>query len=355
VVDFDGREWPRLANLAMKLIADLARQVGARRTAREGMFQVLVTIDAASTRTGPAKSGRRTELTSIGALRAAAGAPILFTPVSNVMTSLAEWSRYQMPRGNVVKHNRAQARRGHAVIRTVNTTVHIALGAPHWELGTALSLSEFVATLEGLFARWMEQLSDFQKAVNEQRELMANSKEPTAVQLKQQVEALRTVRLNLQTFVTDCRSTIALIQSPALVRSPTVAADLAAMVEASGVARRAEEFDQRAREVLSDRLDEIIERAAKDREEMEAKARNKAESRHRTWMDTLLAIIAAVGVSGLGQILQAGYGFSGRAALEITVAIVVLALVVGIAVYALARAAHRANDDEGARRSKRNE
>jgi hypothetical protein len=68
-------------------------------------------------------------------------------------------------------------------------------------------------------------------------------------------------------------------------------------------------------------------------------------------MDTLLAIIAAVGVSGLGQILQAGYGLSGRSSLEITGAIVGLALVVGIAVYLGARAAH-ASVERAVRRSR---
>jgi hypothetical protein len=330
-------EWPRLANLAMELIADLAQHLHARRTAREGMFQVLLTIDAVSTRVGPAGT-TRSEVTSIPALQAAAGAPILFTPVSNVMSSLAEWSRYLIPEGTLLP--RPQARAGRALVRTVNTTVHIAIGAPHWELSTALSVSEFAATLEGLFARWMEQLSDFQKAVNFQRRIVHSTKDASADKLRLHVDALRRIRLDLQTFVTDCRSTVTLIRSPALVRSPMVAADLAAMVEAAGVRRRAEEFDQRAREVLSDRLDEIIERLANEREEAEAEAQHEAEGRHRVRMDTLLAIIAAVGVSGLGQILQAGYGLSGRSSLEITGAIVGLALVVGIAVYLGARAAH---------------
>jgi hypothetical protein len=302
------------------------------------MFQVLLTVDAVSTRNGPAGE-IRTEISAIPALQAATGAAILYTPVSNVMTSLAEWSRYEIPDGTLVP--RTQARSGRALIRTINTTVHLAIGAPHWELGTALSVSEFVATLEGLFTRWMEQLSDFQTAVNVERRKVHNSRNASAEELRIQVERLRRIRLNLQTFVTDCRSTIGLIQSPALVRSPMVAADLAAMVEAAGVKRRADEFDDRAQEVLSDRLDEIIERLAKDREEAESEARHKAENRHRTRMDTLLAIIAAVGVSGLGQILQAGYGLGARPSLEIIVAILGLAVIVGIAVYVLAVVAQR--------------
>jgi hypothetical protein len=344
-VQYAGKEWHRLSTLAMELISDLANRLEATKTAREGMFQVLLTVAAASTGRGPAAPrAERTDIRSIETLRAAVGAPVLFNPVSHVMTSLAEWIRYETAGKNTVDDG--SARKGHALVRTCNTTVHLALGAPHWELGTAVTVTEFVASLDGLFARWMEELNDFQASVNAQRHKVDAASDSDAEHLREQVNELRRIRLGLQTFVTDCRSMIALVNSPALVRSPVVAANLAAMVEAAGIRRRAEEFDRQAAEILSDRLDEIIERAARDQEDAVEKERQVAEAKHRTRMDTLLASIAAVGVSGLGQILQAGYGLQGGVTLQIALGIVALAVVVGVGVWLVAPRTSRTRTPE---------
>jgi hypothetical protein len=249
---------------------------------------------------------------------------VLFNPVTHVMTSFAQWSRYTVPQQVFVADRSAGL--GQATARTANTTVHVGLGTPHWYMDTASNVSEFVASLEGLHGRWMEQLTEYHIDLNAQRLLLdetMSSTRPKAAVLRAQADLLRDRRLRFQTFVTDCLSTIALIKSPSLVRSPVVAENLAVLDAAGGGQRREEEFKRRSDEVLSDDLQGVIDEAALRLESAEAAQR-------RGWMDTLLAVIAAVGVSGLAQLLQAGYGFHGLTSLEFTVGIVVLAVLVGV-------------------------
>jgi len=323
--------WPRLSTLAMEVIEDLCRGMGAEMTAREGTFQVLLTVTAASATGAPGidTPAFRRALVDLDALRDTYGAAVLFNPVPHMVTSFAEWSQYVIPDGTEV--GSAWGRRGRATIRTANTTVHIALGAPHWELSTTCTMSEFVASLAGLFGRWMEQLNRHAEELSRYRRELETVMESTGIQalerLRQAAELLRTKRLDLQTFITQCRSMIALIKSPALVRSPAEAAQMARMLAAGGFPLLEEEFNRRAEQVLSNDLQEVIDKAAADMEE-------RTERRHRRHLDTLLAVIAAIGVSGLAQLLQAGYGFGGEVSLAFAVAICLLAAIVGAAVAA---------------------
>jgi hypothetical protein len=373
--------WPRLSALAMTVIDDLCRGMGAEKTASEGSFQVLLTITAASTTPAPGTpalgtpapgtpapgtaapgapalgtaaldvpgiEAPRLALTDLDALRAAYGAAVLFNPVPHMVTSFVEWSHYAIPDGAEV--GTPWGRRGRTTIRTANTTVHVALGAPHWELATTCTISEFVASLAGLFGRWMEQLNEHAEEVNRHRdalETVMESDDPEALErLRRAADLLRTKRLDLQTFITQCRSMIALIKSPALVRSPAVAAQMARMLEAGGFHLLEQGFNRRAEQVLSNDLQAVIDKAATDMEE-------RTERRHRRHLDTLLAVIAAIGVSGLAQLIQAGYGFGGEVSLAFAVAICLLAAIVGTAVASRYRVTRPRPVDRVARHGKR--
>jgi hypothetical protein len=326
--------WPQLSALAMAVIEDVCHGMGAERTASEGSFQVLLTITAASAASaapapGPGTPAARRALADVDALRAAYGSAVLFNPVPHMVTSFAEWSHYVIPDGAEVSN--PWGRRGRTTIRTANTTVHIALGAPQWELTTTCTISEFVASLAGLFGRWMEQLNRHAEELNRHRDELETVMETTDTEalerLRQAADLLRTKRLDLQTFVTQCRSMIAFIKSPALVRSPTVAAQMARMLDAGGFHLLEQEFNRRAEQVLSNDLQAVIDKAATDMEE-------RTERRHRRNLDTILAVIAAIGVSGLAQLIQAGYGFGGEISLAFAVAICILAAIVGTTVAA---------------------
>jgi hypothetical protein len=213
------------------------------------------------------------------------------------------------------------------VLRTCNTTVQVAFGLPHWSLNTSGNVAEFAASLEGMFVGWFDALGEYHKRVREIREA---SESDTAEALRLRVRQLREEQIRLHKLITEARSTLALIVSPALVSSPVVAEQLVTMVEAAGTSRRAVDLGRRAEEVLDERLGRSIETLAQQRAELEAAENRRSEVRQRARLNAILAIVAAVGFSGLGQIFQSGYEWKGWPyTWGIIAVIVALALLVG--------------------------
>jgi hypothetical protein len=325
----DGtRTWARLADLAIDLIEDCSGALGATMSARPGMFQVLLTVYAASIGRGPAAVSR-SEVRTLDELTGAVGAAVLFRPVSNMINTLAEWARYPKPVAAEVIAG-ATNLRDHVVMRTCNTTVQVAFGLAHWSLGTAGTVAEFAATLEGLFAGWFDDLGAYQQRVREIREA---SDEETAEALRIRVRTLRQDQIRLHKLITEARSTLSLIVSPALVASPVVADQLTTMVAAAGTEKRRADLARRAEEVLDERLGRSIETLAQQRAEREAGESQRREARQRAWLNGILAIIAAVGFSGLGSIFQTGYSWTGRWHTW-TILGVIITLAVGVGVVA---------------------
>ena len=338
------RHWPRLADLAIDLVEDVSQALNAPMSARPGMYQVLLNVYAASVGTGPAATDRvpvRTPEQVTGAV----GAAVLFRPVPNMTNTLAEWVRYPPPARDEAIEG-ATNLRDHLVLRTCNTTVQMAFGLAHWSLDTSGNVAEFAASLEGLFAGWFDELGEYHKRV---REIRQASESDTAEGLRLRVRQLREEQIRLHKLITEARSTLALVVSPALVSSPVVAEQLVTMVEAAGTSRRAVDLGRRAEEVLDERLGRGIETLARQRAELEAAEKQRAEERQRARLNAILAIVAAVGFSGLGQIVQSGYEWKGWThTWGIIAVIVALALLVGGVAWLLSERSPTRRGERGA-------
>jgi hypothetical protein len=331
------RPGSRLADFAIDLIEETSRALGTTMSARPGMFQVLLNVYAASVGRGPAATDR-TEVRTLEQVTGAVGSAVLFRPVANMINTLAEWARYPKPvPGEVISG--ATNLRDHVVLRTCNTTVQVALGLAHWSLGTAGTVAEFAATLEGLFAGWFDDLGAYQQRIRAIRE---PSGDESAEQLQDWVHDLREDQIRLHKMITEARSTLALISSPALVASPVVAEQLTTMVEAAGTERRSRDFARRAEEVLDERLGRSIETLARQRAELDKKASERSDERRAAWFNVLTAIVAGVGFSGVGQIFQSGFQIQGwRGTWLIVCAIMTLALSVGVVTWRISAAPRR--------------
>jgi hypothetical protein len=167
--------WDRLSDLAQGLTTAVARELGGlpvdaadigterdESLVRRGMYHVLAVVHAASVRSGPV--GPRTELETRDELMAAVGVQALLNPVTHCVSSLAEWSRYPVPADTnlmpLITH------RDDVVVRTANTTVFVSLGQPSFHTQTRETVAEFVASIEGLFARWGAELTLAHRAVD---------------------------------------------------------------------------------------------------------------------------------------------------------------------------------------------
>ncbi|MGW2277425.1 hypothetical protein [Streptomyces sp. NPDC001770] len=346
-VDGTRRVWPRLADLAVQLAEDVGRRLadnaatsGADVVARQGMFQLVVTVEAASTAPGPASSPSRREVRSVDGLLEAVGAQLLTNPVTYLIGAPAEWIRYETE--NQLSST-ATGLIGERTVRTSNTTVILAPGVASFTQGTRASVAEFAASLDGLFAGWSLELADHYRQVRSIQELVVEAEgdhSADAQALGSLERSLDAEKIRLDKFVTGVRSTVALIRSPSLVASPVVADSLRLLLECSGFQDRVTELNAMIEEVTQEQLGVTIEKLARQREEQEAREEERRESKQRAKLEVFLAVIAAAGVSGIIQVLQAGFFESDGAATWALVGVagvVTLALVLGLVLWPRAR------------------
>ncbi|MEU2249452.1 hypothetical protein [Streptomyces sp. NPDC019224] len=345
-VSFEGsphRVWPRLADLAVQLAEDTCRRLRENEAtaqagvvARQGMFQLVVTVDAASTTPGPANGATRHEVSSASELLGAVGAQLLTNPVTYLIGSLAEWIRYGTDNELC---STATGLIGEQTVRTSNTTVIMALGTAAFTQGTRSSVVEFAASLDGLFAGWSLELADHYRRVDgfQARVDAAEHRQGVSAQaLTALSRELDVEKIRLNDFATEVRSTIALIRSPSLLSSPVVADSLRLVLEHCGFEQRVAEINTMIDAVVDEQLGVTIEKLAKQREEQEAREEERRENRQRAKLEVFLAAIAAAGISGVIQVLQAGYFQSDEAATWAVVGVVVIfcvALLLGILVW----------------------
>ncbi|WP_460806731.1 hypothetical protein [Micromonospora zhanjiangensis] len=326
-----ARVWPRLSAFAVDIVESVGERLGppAAVSVRPGMFHVMITVLQASAGRSPrTPRADRQPIESIARLREVTGGQVPLLPVPHLVGAPAEWLHYRASDEVVLD---VGGRTDEIVARTCNTTFIAALGSPAYAITNRLQAGEFVASLDGLFAGWFDQLAIFLAAVTRQTDESPDGQDID--QLAHQAEQLERQRVGLHTFAADARATLDLIRSPALVASPLVARALSATLAASGFGQREAELTRNIDAVLDDRLEQRLELLVRRRREREAQAEQVRERRQRVWLDTMLAVIAAVGISGLGQILQAGYDLRATAALTTVLVIVVIMLVVGVLVW----------------------
>ncbi|QXJ25770.1 hypothetical protein AGRA3207_007319 [Actinomadura graeca] len=314
--DSGDRTWRRLSDLAAALEEDVcARLLESEPQAlvSPGTFHVVVAVNAASTTQGPVGPSRY-EVRSARELLVSMGAQVLTNPVTHLIGSVAEWGRYT---GQGDLAGAITGLTGDMVIRTSNTTVINAPGTATFTQGTQGSVVEFAASLHGLFAGWSLELVDYYHRVGEFRDrvdTVGREQADSAATLRALAGELEAEKARLNDFAITIRSTIALIRSPSLLSSPVVADMLRLVLDNSDFERRVRELNTMIEEIGQDQLGTSIERLAKQREEYEVLEEHRRQARQRAKLEVFLAVIAAAGMSGLIQVLQAGFFQSADAA-----------------------------------------
>ncbi|MEU9399008.1 hypothetical protein [Streptomyces sp. NPDC048242] len=337
---YEGRAWERLAALATDLTEDVCARLAESAETPElprpepspGMFHVIVAVNAASTTQGPARSAPRHETRTARELLAAMGAQVLTSPVTPMVGSLAEWGRYVRESDLIADITGST---GEKLLRTSNTTAIAAPGMAAFTQTTKVTVAEFTASLDGLFAGWSLELVDHYRRVEEFRvrvDAVEREQSGSAAALRALARELDLERTRLNDFSTSVRSTITLIRSPSLVSSPVVADIIRLVLDGSNFRERVTELQALIEDVAQDQLGSSIEKLARRREEREAHEEERRETRQRAKLEVILAVIAAAGMSGVVQVLQAGFFESVKAAawaLASVATILVLAVIVG--------------------------
>ncbi|MEE1763022.1 hypothetical protein [Streptomyces sp. SP18BB07] len=329
--------WPRLSDLAADLIWDLGerllpnpnqgrRPLGNRTViSRPGLYYVFVSIGAASTTRGPATERKEaSEVTTTDQLRNAVGVQLLMNPIPSVVGSAGEWVRYSRPKDLLELTGPA----GEWVVKTCNTACLVTLGLPDFLRGTWGSLVEFVISLDGLFEGWANELARHYEKSDEFDDEWSKleRKKATAAELSDLSDEMSAERRNLDTFTVELHYTTGLLSSPALVSSPHAADALQSLLQMSGFYRKVDKFFRGIERLSHERLGGTIEKLAQQQAEQE-KAKQAAK------VSAILAIIAALGIAGLGEILQTGFGMDEWPTIWIVLAVIIIGVAAGFIVH----------------------
>ncbi|MFG3137177.1 hypothetical protein ACGFZA_13310 [Streptomyces sp. NPDC048211] len=322
-VAFSGgsAQWRRLSELSLDLAEDVCERLGdaegragSRALASPGMFHVVVAVNAATTTRGPAGETRQEVHTAAG-LQGVMGAQLLTNPVTHLIGSIAEWARYT-PTSDLTTTMTGLT--GEQIVRTSNTTAIIAPGMADFTHNSRGHIVEFVASLDGLFTGWSLELVDHYQRVEAFRarvDTAERDQRGSSQALRALAHELDAERVRLNDFATSVRSTITFIRSPSLVSSPVVADVLRRVLDGSTFHQRVAELNAMIEEVAKDQLGTSIAKLARQREEQETQEEERREGRQRAKLEVFLAVIAAAGVSGVVQVLQAGFFQSRDAAM----------------------------------------
>ncbi|SIR40159.1 hypothetical protein [Micromonospora avicenniae] len=379
--DPSAPQWYRLSDFADRVISDLTGQL-ARATARRvrcsgrpGMYHVLLSVGRAalvSPSTGAVEPVR-----TAAELLSAFGAQPLCNPVRDGLSAVAEWLRYPVDAARlpVVDVSRFH---GDLLMSSCNTTLMMTPGTPSYQMRSIAETAEFVASLDGMFASWQGQLASYHQVVLEKLAEMTTRLDRTRTGLgpaaasssahRDDVEELtelqgrlEALQLRMHAFVMSSRTVLMFLTAPSLVTSPAIRVTIDQLLAAARFGELRAEFEDMVDKV-ADRAGALVEasmrrqqewaiaaaRAAREREERElrlrlareeATARRRAERErvNRRRIDILLGVVAAIGLSGVMQLIQAGYDLRTFWALMLALVVLAIAVLVGYVLHRLHR------------------
>ncbi|GAB2618517.1 hypothetical protein [Pseudactinotalea suaedae] len=322
--------WPRLAAFAKDVLDDLTAALATTDLGpvalswRPGMFHVVTTVRQASVLPG----GRAEDASTLEDARAIAGlfgAQPLCHPLPSGWGSVAPWARYQVPHGTTLH---CAGLTDDVVLVTENHTLLASFTSADYMVATVAQAVEFVVSLEGMFAAWQDELSDFYLGLRPHLHRLdaADDEDPDLDDLQRILSDLQRRQLRLRQFLTSARVNLLFIAAPALVTSPVMRRTVSDLLELSTVWRQRAEFTDNAGQALTDRVTDLIESWSRRKEE-------KLERRNRLLVNTLLAVLAGIGISGLLSMVQDGFAVTGWGSATLVALVLVVAALVGVISY----------------------
>lgn len=322
--------WPRLAAYAKNVLDDLTAELAGTELGhvglswRPGMFHVVTTVRQASALPG----GRAAEAWTVDDARKLPtlfGAQSLCHPLPAGLGSVAPWTRYQVPAGTTLH---CAGLTDDIVQVTENHTLLASFSSADYMVATVAQAVEFVVSLEGMFAAWQDELSDFYLGLRPhlQRLDAADQEDPDLDDLQRILTDLQRRQLRLRQFLTSARVNLLFISAPALVTSPVMRRTVSDLLELSTVWQQRAEFTDNAGQALTDRVTDLIESWTRRKEE-------KIEKRNRLLVNTLLAVLAGIGISGVLAMVQDGFAVTGWGSATLVALVLIIAALVGVASY----------------------
>lgn len=331
-----GPGWPRLSQLAHRVLKDVvaalqeAGLAGVSLSFRPGMYHVLTTIREASVLPGGDADQART-------LDLAARIPTLFGsqsithPIPAGVGSVAFWARYASPLGALVD---CAGLTDEYLLVSENHTLIASFSSPDFMVATVGQAAEFAASVEGMFAAWQDELSDFYLGLRPHLRRLETGEE---VELGEVLSELERGQLRLRQFLTSARVTLLFIASPALVTSPVMRETITQLLNLRQVWVQRADFTDIAGQALADRVNDLIEAWLRRREAERDQRAEETSRRNQLRIDTMLAVLTGIGISGVLALLQTGFDMDRWGSIVLVVVVLALAAIVGLVSYRWSR------------------
>lgn len=331
-----GARWSRLSRLVDRVLHDLVTELersglpGVALSFRPGMYHVVTTIREASVLPG-GRAADAVSLDTAGRLPLLFGSQSVCHPIPAGIGSIAFWARYSAPLGDVVD---CAGLTDEYILVSENHTLIASFSSPDYMVATVGQGAEFAASLEGMFAAWQDELSHFYLSLAPHLQALEAA---DGVALESSLAALEHGHLRLRQFLTSARVTLLFVGSPALVTSPVMRSTITQLLDLRPVWVQRTDFTDVAGQALADRVTDQIETWLRRREEARARREEEAAKRNQLRIDTMIAVLTAIGISGVLAMIQTGYDVQHWGSVILVVLVLVLAAVVGLASYRWSR------------------
>src|SRR5690606_35495579 len=127
-------------------------------------------------------------------------------------------------------------------------------------------------------------------------------------------------------FLTSARVNLLFIAAPALVTSPVMRRTVTDLLALSAVWQQRAEYTDNAGQALTDRVTDLIECWSRRKEE-------RLEKRNRLLVNTLLAVLAGIGIYGVLAMVQDAFAVTGWGSASLVALVLVVAAALGVVSY----------------------
>lgn len=322
--------WPRLSDLVHDVLRDLVRELASTGLAgldlsfRPGMYHVVTTVREASVLPG-GNADLAVTLDSAHGIPALFGSQAICHPIPAGVGSIAFWARYSSPLGTVVD---CAGLTDEYLLVSENHTLLASFSSPDYMVSTVGQAAEFAASIDGMFAAWQDELSQFYLGLTPHLRALETK---TDTDLEDVLTDLEQRQLRLRQFLTSARVTLLFVSSPALVTSPVMRNTITQLLDLRHAWTRRADFTDVAGQALADRVTDLIETWLRRREEVRIRREEELARRNQLRIDTMLAVLTGIGISGVLAMLQTGFAVQQWGSVFLVILVLVLAAVVGYA------------------------
>lgn len=321
-------------------------------SARSGSFGVLVTIERASQDI----AGHRTPLGSARDIRKLWGAQPLLHPLPAGASGVADWTMYDI---DELRQHELLHLNDELLIANSNVTLLASFRSPDYAVSEIESFITFAHSMHGMYESWQSKVRDHAERIagllTDVEDLLdaadaAGAAADHAAQshlvdrLGTLIRLIELAELELQSFVQSKHAIMLFVESPAIVSSPALRADLDTVLRSNRYDTLRDGFERAVRDVLGSRLQPLLEVCHRRLERILDE--RQAERQHRTErLEQILGVVLAViGVSGLVSVMQEGFGLHGEVTWWFVVAILAIAIGIGVVMIVMSRRARGFRD-----------